>query len=235
MFRSTIILALGLAAATADEATVPPVNIRLLVQLVEVPHPDLTKLLAGVDTSGPALHAAAIALTASGRAKVLDSAVITTRNGQAATIESIQEVIYPTEFDPPQLPCGGQPTRAEKAARDAELGFFRWSPAAWDTRNAGLTLEVCPTASPDGRSVELALIPEWVEYAGDRTVFEWRGTSGRLDIKIPDFRTLRTNLNLTVVPGSFGLGAVLSPVVDAPAPILATKVMVFIRADLPSH
>lgn len=95
-----------------------------------------------------------------------------------------------------------------------------------------MSLEVTASASADGRSIELALIPEWVEYAGDRTVLDWQGCCGRLDIKIPDFRALRTNLDLTVVPGMFELGAVLSPVVDAPAPILATKIMVFIRADL---
>jgi len=224
------------AATTVSAVEVTPANVRVLLQLIEVRHPVLTELMAGADTSGRALHAKAVALTKSGGAKVLESAVITMRSGQLAGMTSNLEVIHATEYEPPELPSSVVLTAEERAARDArnaaEFGSYgHRTPSAWDTRDAGVKMAVTATVAAGGRSIGLTLIPELVEYAGDRIVNDWLGPCGRHDIKMPDFRTLRANLDVTVTPGVFELVTVLSPA-PAPAPVVAKKVLVFVRCEV---
>jgi len=51
----------------------PPLHVRLSIQFIEVPHPVLTELLAGEDSSGSALHAQAMALSKNSEAEILDT------------------------------------------------------------------------------------------------------------------------------------------------------------------
>ena len=224
--RPAAVILTGIFAATATvPAEPPPANIRVLLQLIELPHPALTELMAGADTSGKALHASAMALVKAGQAKVLESAILTTRNGKTATMDSYREAIYPTEYDPPAFWI---PYR-----RVAIAEFFSYrTPSAWDTRNVGVTVEVTPSIAADGHRIGLVLNPEIVERADDRTWNSWLGPHGHYDIRMPDFRALRSKLDLNLVSGVFEMAAVLSPAPTAPAPAVLRKVLVFVRADL---
>lgn len=71
---------------------------------------------------------------------------VTARRGQRAVIEIIREFRYPTEL-----------------AVDDERGIP--FPTQFETRNTGVTLEVEPEITPDGR-IELLLIPQVVEFLG---------------------------------------------------------------------
>jgi general secretion pathway protein D len=97
---------------------------------------------------------------------------VTTKNGQKATIELQREVIYPTEFDPPQLPQASN-------NNNAVAGFFLigqglntqppiatpTTPTAFEMRKTGIVLEVEPVIGEDG-SVELNLTPEMTDFEG---------------------------------------------------------------------
>ncbi len=97
---------------------------------------------------------------------------VTTKNGQKATVELQREVIYPTEFDPPQLPQASN-------NNNAVAGFFLigqglntqppiatpTTPTAFEMRKTGIVLEVEPVIGEDG-SVELNLTPEMTDFEG---------------------------------------------------------------------
>lgn len=226
------------AEARADEPEVP--NIRMLVSMVEVSHTDLTSLLSNPTASGSEIFTAANTLVKSGRAKVVDSAVLTTRNGQATEITTVNEVIYPTENEQPELISDPPLSTAEHRAWLREIDappliFYYSTPTAWDTRNVGLTISATPVLSRNGKSVALAIIPEWVEHRGDCLVKANPGPFFRFDIKRPDFRSLRCNTTFTVPTGAFELVSVLTPMNQDPVPAPVTKVLLFVRCEVPGR
>jgi general secretion pathway protein D len=82
---------------------------------------------------------------------------VTTQSGKQATIEIVREFRYPTEFDPPQLSVanGAQYTPVVPN-----------SPAGWETKNTGITLEVEPTVAADAYTIDLRLAPRVIEFDG---------------------------------------------------------------------
>jgi hypothetical protein len=83
-----------------------------------------------------------------GRLELLSAPRVTTRSGQRAVIEIIREFRYASEWK-----------------RDEEKQL--WAPAAWETRNCGVTLEVEPSVSDDG-SISLVTTPQVVQFLGWR-------------------------------------------------------------------
>ena len=160
---------------------------------------------------------------------LLSAPSILTRNGQPAQVEVIRELIYPTEYDPPELPQefgttvdlgdgGGlpiDPANPVAAAPPASFPVTPATPTAFATRNTGVTLKVTPQVGPDGYTIEMDLLPEVVEFEG----FVNYGspiTTGGVDIlgnpvrivltenriEMPVFSTRRVTTNVTVYDGS---------------------------------
>jgi len=95
---------------------------------------------------------------------------VITKSGQKATIENVREFIYPTEFDPPQIP-----TNVGSANNNAiiigptslpPIPVTPTTPTAFETRRIGMVLDVEPLISEDGRSVDLTITPEFTEFLG---------------------------------------------------------------------
>ena len=93
---------------------------------------------------------------------------ITARSGQKATIEVIREFIYPTEYEPPELPqqnnngggiFGGGGGGAAGIATPA-------TPTAFETKNTGVTLEIEPNIGANDFVIDLRFLPEIVEFEG---------------------------------------------------------------------
>jgi len=97
---------------------------------------------------------------------------VTARSGQKATIEIIREFIYPTEYEPPELPntvgaTGG--VGGGGALGGGGGGLFPVTPAtptAFETRNTGVTLEIEPTIADNNFVIDLRFAPEIVEFEG---------------------------------------------------------------------
>ena len=102
--------------------------------------------------------------------------MIRNRSGRKATCESIQEEIYPTEFESAQISnaVGEEEEKGEGEAKNAAPAVTSKAtglstpatPDAFETRNTGFTLEIEPTLSADHKIVDLRLMPEHVIYAG---------------------------------------------------------------------
>lgn len=99
---------------------------------------------------------------------------VTARSGQKATIEIIREFIYPTEYEPPELPTTvGSDTISTSGGIGGGLGggisSFPVTPAtptAFETRNTGITLEIEPTIGENDFMIDLRFVPEIVEFEG---------------------------------------------------------------------
>ncbi len=99
---------------------------------------------------------------------------VTAKSGQKATIEIIREFIYPTEYEPPELPNSTGSTVSGGLLGGGGFGGGGGSsfpvtpatPTAFDTRNTGVTLEIEPTIAENDFVVELRFVPEIVEFEG---------------------------------------------------------------------
>lgn len=95
---------------------------------------------------------------------------VTARSGQKAKIEIIREFIYPTEYEPPELPTQvGSDTVTGGIGTGAGVSSFPVTPAtptAFETRNTGVTLEIEPTIGENDFMIDLRFAPEIVEFEG---------------------------------------------------------------------
>ncbi len=97
---------------------------------------------------------------------------VTAKSTQKATIEIIREFIYPTEYEPPQLPNsvgGGGNQGLNGVLSGGGGGSFPVTPAtptAFSTRNTGVTLEIEPTIGDNDFVIDLRFVPEIVEFEG---------------------------------------------------------------------
>ena len=140
--------------------------------------------------------------------------VIRTRSGEKATSRAISEVIYPTEYEPAQVPetlsvATSQPTgkKAPQAVTDASKlahtppislsgGLItRATPTAFETRDTGTTIEIMPTISDSGKFIDIRFNLESTELVDIRS---WG--QGVNTCQLPDFegRYLSSGAVLTV-------------------------------------
>lgn len=148
---------------------------------------------------------------------------VTARSTQKATIEIIREFIYPTEYEPPEIPqqqggnFGGGGGGFPPVVGGGGIQTFPVTPAtpmAFETRNTGVTLEVEPSISENDFLIDLRFVPEITEFEG----FINYGspiTTGGTDalgnpvqivltenrIEMPVFATRRVNSNITIYDG----------------------------------
>ena len=92
---------------------------------------------------------------------------VTAKSGQKATIEIIREFIYPSEYEPPEVPQnngGGGGQFGGGGGGTAITGGS--TPTAFVTRNLGVTLEIEPTIGENDFVIDLRFVPEIVEFEG---------------------------------------------------------------------
>lgn len=144
---------------------------------------------------------------------------VVSKSGQSATIEMAREFIYPTEYEPPEVPAnfngfGGGSAPVTPA-----------TPTAFTTRNVGILLEVMPQVDATQHFVDLTLSPSLVEFdgfvnfgspinsiqnsGGLFSILPISGSSGSRTtemtpnaILMPVFSTQRTNSQVTIANGS---------------------------------
>ena len=90
---------------------------------------------------------------------ILATPAISTRSGQAASVSMIREFIYPTEYEPPQIP-------QSVGAGAGGIPIVPAFPTAYETRDTGVFLEVLPTADENRRYIDVALKPVITEFDG---------------------------------------------------------------------
>ena len=103
---------------------------------------------------------------------LLSAPRVTAKSGQKATIEIIREFIYPTQFQPPQIPqtvggsVGGSVFTGGASTSAPSFPVTPTTPTAFEKRNTGVTLEVDPVIGPDNFTIDLTLQPQVVDFDG---------------------------------------------------------------------
>ena len=216
-----LVLTCGLCAAAGRL----PEHVRVSVQYIEVTHPALTEMLAAKDKGGGAMHTMALAQAKDGKAKILETCMVVCRSGQKATIESIRELIYPTEYEPTCQGLFGPGLEIPKLPLLRPNEF-----TAFETRNTGVTFEIEPTVGENGHFIDLRFVPEIVSLVRFDTWMEHKDPWGEAPWRMPVFETWRVNTGVTLQDGQFEMVSVISPKANAPA--VTRKILVFVRADV---
>lgn len=207
-------------------------QIRIQVEYIEVGEERFTELMAPVrdGANDTDLREEARALVKNGEGRMLESMVLTTRSGQRAKLESIEEFIYATEIEPgqvPDLPEGGM-----KSKEAVKAAIIPASPTAFDVRNVGATCEVDPVIGNDDATVDLNLAPEVVYLAGESEVEEWKTEVLERKLSQPIFYTVRISTAVSVLHGHYHMIGAMSPKNDEGKRDPTKKVMIFVRVDI---
>lgn len=165
---------------------------------------------------------------------------VITRSGQQALIESAREFIYPTEYEPPEVPNSiGTLTLIDVGAGEAfsptSFSATPSHPTAFETRKLGTVLEVLPEVSADRTYTDLAFNLRMDEFLGfvnygepiqggnTQAGFGLTGilTTGQIgevtsnEILLPFFDSVRLNTNVSVATGeTIILGGVINETVE---------------------
>jgi general secretion pathway protein D len=95
---------------------------------------------------------------------------VTAKSGQKATIEIIREFIYPTEYEPPELPNSVGATGGGGVlgigSSSSSFPVTPATPTAFEMRKTGVTLEIEPTIGENDFVIDLRFAPEIVEFEG---------------------------------------------------------------------
>ena len=78
-------------------------------------------------------------------------------------IEIVREFRYPVTFTAPQVPAVSS---SVVGGTNPPVVVTPTTPATFETRNTGVTLEVEPVVGPDGVTIDLSLVPQVVEFEG---------------------------------------------------------------------
>jgi general secretion pathway protein D len=138
-----------------------------------------------------------------------------TRSGQSANISIVREFIYPTEYEPPEIPTSTGLSAGISPVTPA-------TPTTFEKRDVGITLEVLPVADANKNYVDITLAPSFVEldgfvnYGSPINNVVNTGVVGAIggalsqgvvtltdnSILMPIFSTQRTNTQLTIADGA---------------------------------
>ena len=218
-----------------------PRYVQVQVEFVEMAHEDLTKLLflsKPESSDATELRKTVGEMVRKDEASVLETMMVVARSGEKATGEGIREFIYPTEYEPPEVPNEVDIPDKESGLTPEEIKLM-WmlrtpaTPTSFETRNLGNTLEVAPNIGAKGRIIDLNFCPEVVWHTGNTVWVETRDGLGNVSkIQMPEFYKLSVNTAITCIDGQYNLVAVLSPKDQNGVTDSSRKVMVFVKCDV---
>jgi len=143
----------------------------------------------------PQFSAVLHALERKTKLKTLSSPKITTLNNQTATIEIVNEYVYPTRYEPTlikeDLDGDGEFTSTVNGVKETR---FVNVPQGFETRDIGILLSVTPNIGSDREMITLTLRPEVSEATAD--AFSYSG-----EVSLPRFTTRNLTTNIAVRNG----------------------------------
>lgn len=229
------------AEDTSDSDTEALSMLQVQVEWIEVPHETLTGLLfmrpkGNADATG--LRKEVQELVKAGKGKILETQIITGRGSEKCTVESVHELMYPTTFEPAEIPNNvTTPDKQEVAhpenAKSLAGLITPHTPSDFQRRDVGSALEIVPSVDRTGKIIGLRLTPD-LDWLAGRTLWQERKDilGNLLKMEEPEFYSLRATTALTMKDGSYALAAVLSPKNQEGHADMDRKVMMFVKADV---
>ncbi len=238
--------AAGIVAYAQEEEKAPDSKIEpqmgMLFEYFEVDHRVANKLIR--EYSPKASNAQGLrdhlgTMVKGGEAALVETVWLRSRSGQRAKSESIRETIYPTEYDPPEIPntlgVVPNPVRvkvkpgetgasahavlppvaaADSSGSNPEILMTSATPTAFETRNVGTTVEVDAVLLDGGELATISMAPELISFEGRDFYIrpESKNVPWGVDhILMPLFYTMRTSLQLKAQPGNYNLVGMFTP------------------------
>ncbi len=214
-------------------------EISLIVEYISVDHAVANQLISqhvGKPSGADEIRDILEGMLDKGTAVLKETVWLRGLSGQRSKTESILETIYPTEFDPPEIPnivgSAGSVKGANSEDGDVPARTYMTAagPTAFECRNVGTTLEMDPVLANDHAFIDISLAPEIVEKIGDdyftRDGFE-HTSRGIEHMGMPVFYTIKDSTSLTVAPGKYHFLGIHTPHDDS-----SKRVLVLLRADL---
>jgi Flp pilus assembly secretin CpaC len=242
------VLASGLRTLTAAEPEIRLIRTECLI--VRIPTKKAIALQPRFQDPAQVsnAHQEVLTMMQNGQAKLVDWPIVTTRSGNRAVSENNQEIRYPIDFEQPEVivnpgpremaftPSPTAPAESEKpkaAARTASKEkptILAAIPSSFETRNTGVTLELEPVISPDGKHVDVQVAPSHVTLLGyEKTKVTAEDYSVTVDQ--PKFESLKTSTNLTLKSGEphlFGFYKLKAPA-DIVEMVILTATVVTVK------
>jgi hypothetical protein len=218
-----------------------PKYVQVQVEFVEMAHEDLTKLLflSNPESSdATALRMTVAEMVKKEQATVLETMMVVARSGEKAVSEGISEFIYPTEYEPPEIPNEVDlPDKEGGLTLEDVKGLWALrtpaTPTSFETRNLGSTFEIAPLIGENGRIIDLNFAPEIVWHSGNTVWVETKDGLGNVSkIEMPRMYKLGVTTAITCIDGQYNLVAVLSPKDQEGITDFSRKVMVFVKCDI---
>ena len=124
-------------------------NLLLVLEVYALDKNDALAVLESERGSG-ARYRRVVELAANGKARLDTLTALPTKSGQKAVTESVDEVIYPTEYN----------AASSKGGLATPITFY--------TRYVGDMVEIEPVLGPDGHTCEISMVPQHVSLVGFR-------------------------------------------------------------------
>lgn len=216
----------------AEDAITGPEQVSLVTEFIEMNALAANKFILAIDeiSDVTAQRAKLNVLIEKGEARIVDINTIVTRSGQRAKAGAIEEFIYPTEYDPPEIP--------QELSGPIEAGVdFRTSngATAFETRHVGTSVEVDPVLAGDGSVIDVNIAPEIVKFVRNLEHGSVPGATSQ-----PLFETIKLTTAATVPTGTTVLlgmhsletaRAAEAATAEERAEITGRRVLVFLTAD----
>lgn len=183
-----------------------PLNIRIEVQVVAIPEQLTVPLINEMKDKNKieAAYAKIQDMLAKGTAKLIGWPIVTTKSGQRSVIESIHEIRYATEYKPPTVNVTPDvpADSTVKVEPKVDVTTLAGIPIAFETRNAGVTLEVEPVLGPDGKTIDLNMVPQDVRLKGfEKVTLEGSPGKSKVIVEQPRFDTMKVTTSITMLSG----------------------------------
>ncbi len=219
---SFVLLASGLSRAD---------QVRVMVEWIEVPHKTLTQLMSEPTTADndTRLRKRLAELIHQGDARIMETMMSTHIPTHYPHTESVQEIIYPTEYETAYPKDHKEDANLQKEDKQFVAAP---TPAFFDMRRMGSCFEYETVLRENGKWIDVYLNPEISSHTGTRTWAEWQNSHGKTPIQTPLFHTMRLNTQVRLSHGKPMLAAVLSPKNPDGQTDFTRKLMLFVRADL---
>ena len=187
----------------------PPIRLRL--ETWEAPALEVARKSDEVVTTAELAALREQCLSGTEGISLVMSSVVSTTTPSKVLAESITERIYPTEYEPPELPCAPTtPTPKEPPANFREMvreALQGTTPTSFETRNTGTTIEAEAFLVPDtDKTWELAIAVDDVRFLGNESF-----GAKELNLTMPAFSSFRTSGKLRIKEGEWQILSVLEP------------------------
>ena len=185
-----------------------PNDWEVMWEVFSIPFADAAKLKREQKDPGK-IYLELVKRTHTGKAVLEEFVILTGTIGKKVKGDSIEELIYPTEFEPPELP-----NKVQRVPSDPKVASFLTTPAmptSFDTKKLGTSLEVDFAKKETPEVIQIVINFERVEFLG---LSIWG--QGKATTQMPEFAVQGNKKEVLLKSGQPVMIGTMSPPKNRP-------------------